>query len=243
MPFVFGKSIALRWTPLIQNEPTAVDSLVSARLFADAPSNAQIETPATAGFISEVVSWTADGTYTKIITFPAVANPDPHSTTEYKKYFVVINFKYEAAGATVFDTETIHLYRSDSITSKIGTTYTNVLALDPKLTDFHLNGDLTNFIEQAITDVVQFYQGQGYERRRLFDLERLNDAVTKRAAALAWIDAYTDERPSMLEKYKLRNEQYQDALKAAEPGFDADSDDSPDPNEKTGRLGVAYIIR
>lgn len=242
MSHVFGKSITFRFQPLAKNDAVAVDSLVSARIYADAPTVAQIEDAGggTTGHIQRVTSWTPDENG-KLITFSALTDSDPHSTTAFETFHVVVNFKYESTGPEKWLTEVIHVYRPDALTSRVSVEAPDVYALYPRLETLDSLAVINGHIARATKDVFGRYAGLGNERHRMFDLEKLNDTITYRAAALACM-AHVVADQAWLTPYGNFQAEYENAFKNAMPGYDLDGDDVPDPSEALQNR-VVYSVR
>jgi hypothetical protein len=243
MPHAFGKSITFSFTPIIDSEPTAVDALVSARLFSEKPSELQISNPATPGFIDEQTSWASGGNYEKLITFDPVTDPDPNSNEDLEKYYVVVNFKYEAAGPTVYKNEAIFLFRPDGLTSRIECDAEDIFDIEESLEDLFSIYQVDRRIENAKKDLFRWYKALGYPPKSLFRLEELNDACRYRATALCCISLYNDRAQHWKEKFSVYQEQYEQALKSSQPGVDQDGDDDPDALETTPPSGAFYVTR
>lgn len=245
MAHVFGRSIAFHFVPIANGEKVKVHSIVSARIYADSPSEAQIEDHAAAlgGFEgSAITQWVSDSDYLKIITFDALTDADPHSGSEYETYYAVVNFKYESGGPTVFVTEVVHVYRPDALTSRISADYIGVLKVEPKLEDHYTPIEIERFVAEGRDDVLLRYEGMGKETKRLFNLEKLNRAVTYRAAALACVGLYGENARHWLDKYKIRNDQYLEAFNQSRVGYDIAGSDTPAPDEQIN-VSVAYVDR
>jgi hypothetical protein len=233
MPHVFGRSLSFSFTPIIDNEPVKVDSLVSARIFSEVPTETQIETPATTGYISAVTSWKSAGEYEKVITFNALVDADPHSNEEYETYFVVVNFKYDSGGATVHAVEQIDVFRPDGLTSTIGTTFADVYSVDPKFEDHFGVSQVDKFIADSKKDIFRWYKGLGYPKKSLLRLGELNDACRYRAAqkiclSLKWWESMSE--------YKAA---YIDALKSSQPLAGDTSGDHAAPTPS----GSVFLMR
>lgn len=244
--YLFGKTIAFSFTPVDgAGEVAAVDSLVSARLYDYPPSEAQVDNSA-GGHLQEILTWTAgaspaDGS--KVITFAAVTDTEPHELEEFEEFWVVVNFKYEAAGPAVFAKELIWLYRPNALTSRVTVTSTDIFAQEPKLEDVGITATAANtFVTEAKKQIFRRFKGLGSPQRKLFNLDELNDAVKYLATALACLSKYCREAPEWKDKFDLHMGQYEAVFAATEPGFNPEPLMDPDPTMKA-KENVAYIVR
>lgn len=240
--FVFGKSVDYIFVPTIDGEPLKVDSLVNAYIYSDEPTEAQIDN-GTGQIGSAVTTWKDEGDYAKKITFPALTDDDEHSSEDYESYWVVVKFKYDSGGATKFVKELIHVYRPDALTSRITTQYPDVYALEPRLEDFKSPGDIEVFIAQAKKRVFRRYRGLGLERRRMFNLEELNDATQYLATALACMSLYSQNSPQWKDKFDMRHAEYDEIFAATQVGYDVDGDGAPAADEHANTSNTVYLIR
>lgn len=235
MPHVFGKSISFSFTPIVDSEPVKVDSLVSARIFSDTPTDAQIDTPATSGYIgSPVTTWTSKGNYEKLIEFAALTDSEPRSQDDYETYYVVVNFKYDSGGATVAVLEAIDVFRPDGLTSKITTRFDDVYAVNPKYKNHFTIADINVFINEAVKDIFRWYKGLGYPPKSLIRMSELNDACKYRAACKC------DLSLKWWEDLKEHKEAYLEALKCSQP---LAADSTGENASETPSGGTVYMMR
>lgn len=239
--YVFGKSVDYLFVPTIDGEPVKVYSLSTANLYAVEPTEAQID--GGTGYLQQKTAWASEGDYAYKITFDAIADADTHSEDEYEEYWVVVNFRYENAGAIKWAKELIHVYRPSALTSRITTNFVDVFALEPTLEVHRLPGDMEKFIARAKRDLFRRYRGMGYDRKRMFNLEELNDACLYRAAALACISLYGENASHWLEKFKLYDAAYDEVFAQTKVGYDVEGDDAPAPGETAGGGNIAWLVR
>lgn len=240
--FVFGRSIAYQFNPIIGDEDTDVDSLVSARLYKDVPTDAQLENQVGAPApVSSTNTMTGTaGRY--LITFPAVTDPDPHSSNDYETYHVVVNFKYESGGPTVFLQEILWLYRPDALTSSISTVPADIFAWESKLEMLMESAKVATKIDRAIKKVDRDLRAMGYDRRRTFNREKLGDAVELLAVAFCCFDQGGQGNPEWLKKADKYLEWYEEAKKEIPVGYDIAGNDAPAPTESVS-TGPIVVMR
>src|SRR5574343_863448 len=103
MHYLFGQSIAYTFTVIDgAGEVVSLNANVSARIYDTQPMLAQCENTATGHLEEKTTAWTANADGSKTITFSAITDAEPGALEEYEPYWVVVNFKYEATGPTVW---------------------------------------------------------------------------------------------------------------------------------------------
>lgn len=245
MSFVFGKDIEFKFIPLAGNVPVRADTLVSARLYSVEPTEAQ---KMDAGLLStghigaRITSWLDAGDFEKTIIVPAVTDPNPFNGAEWERYYLSINFRYQNGGPECYTTEQIIIYRAGAITSRISTDITAVIAIDSNLGK-HLDANKISIaINKARKDVIDRYYSLGYDLRKLFDLESLNEAVAYRAAARLFMELYTERTPHWLDKYKEAKAEYESLFQRTPVAYDATGNGRIPPEQKES-TGVVWPLR
>ncbi len=245
MSFVFGKDIAFSFIPLAGNEPTRVDSLVSARVYSSAPSEEQKRDAGSAstGHVgARITAWIDRGEYEKEIAIPALVDATPFSGAEYETYYVSINFKYQSSGAECFTTEQITVYRPNAITSRISVEETEVIGIDETLGKHRTLGQIKAAIVSAREDIIARYYAMELERRKMFDLQRLNKMTAYLAAARLCIGLYTDRAPHWLDKYKDYKGEFEVLFNRTPISYDHSGTGSVSP-EQQEQTGAIYPLR
>lgn len=250
---LYGRAITLRYTPLAENEGYVAHSLVSARIYGpnSYPSDEQIEDAggASTGHIgSRVTTWTlvneegvGDAEYK--IVFPAVTDPTPTSRTEYDLYYIALNYRAESGGTTIRDVEQIPVYRPDGLTSKIRVDAEAVYRLERRLEEVAPSPLwIEDKIQAAVDELLGRLEGRGYEKRRLFNLEKLNGAAAMLACAYACLDRYTEGDVSWREKADSWREQSDKWFDIAKVGVDFGGGDMPNVEQKAA-TGAAIWTR
>lgn len=246
MKHVFGKSIAYSFSPLIDGVPVSANSIVSARLYASEPTNAQKEdsTAVAGGFLgSAVTTWASQGKGEYTITFPALTDSAPHSSDSYEDYYVVVSFKFESTGPTVFVSEKIFVYRPDAWTSRITTTFLDVIALESKIEAFKTEAEINRSIELSKDRIFRRLKRLGAERRKMFNLEELNQAVLYLAASLICGDLASEDAQFWMTKADRHFAAYEEIFPASAPGYDDTDDQSASPDATISTGGPAYVSR
>lgn len=240
---VFGKSVLFPFSVVIDNDRIPVHSLLSARIYSTQPTEAQIEDAGqlTTGHVERVTAWTDEGDH-NLISFAALADTAAHSPTRYETFYVVVNFRFRSAGIEKWAVEPIRIYRPDAVSSRVTVTHLDVFNIEPRLKEINTPADIEKFIAGTKKeDVFQRYDALDRPLQHLFDLEHLNNAVKCRAAALACMSHYTDRADHWRVKYDVRTAQYELAFTRARPGFDAERNSTPSPDERGSR--TIFVVR
>lgn len=240
--FPFGKAFAIDWSPAVDGTPVAAYELVTARLYAAAPTTDQIEATDD-GHIESVTTWAAlSEPHTYRIKFAAVEDPEPHGAEPFEKYYVVVRFRFESGGEVKFDQEVVYLWRPDSTVSRIQVSPEQLTGREHKLKALRSTEQLTRFIESAKRKVIRHYRGLGYDQRRMFNLTELNDATEECALWLACLDIAGDGNRMWFEKANIYRAELDRVLSQSSPGYDTLATDAPEPHEKIPTGGV-YLVR
>lgn len=200
---VFGKSINFSFLPQAYDEDLTPSSLVSARLYSQTPTDGQKgnDGDLTNQVGSEVTSWTSISATEKTIVFPALTDPDPYgSKFDYTRYYVVVNFKLEASAPTISNTELIHVYKVDSLSSAIRVTYSELVTVENKLDDYLTSNQLTDKINVAIDLINKKLLARGIKKRETYSREDLNLSSKLLAVSLACRDIASNGDQIWLQK-------------------------------------------
>lgn len=244
---LFGRDVSYYFTPLAEDEETEAYGLTSARLYAINPTPTQLTDHAAAlgGFVgSAVTSWTAgsEGREKKIV-FSAVSDSTPTSSEEYETYYVVVSFTLQSGGSNVFACEPIFIWRPNAITSRIRVTPSDIYALEGKIEDI-TDGDsfVLPKIQAATRYIMQKLRSQGYKKRKMFNLDDLNDAVVRKALHYCCMDQAGEDNQFWARKAELYSAECEEILKQTSVGYDADGDGTPTPDERA-ELRTIYVHR
>lgn len=241
---LFGRAIDFKFYPLADDESVSAAELVTARIYKDEPSSSQIEAVSSGqGEIQQVTTWTATGEKEYTISFSALTDSDPHSDDEYEKYYIVVRFKYASGGPTVFDLETVHVFRPNSATSKISVTAQDVYNLEPRVEELADSILWTEAkIEAAIEDILSRLEAKGLKLNRIFNWQKLNMAA-KRLACAYCCEALSGEGSQFWASKALKwDDRANTMFNSAVINYDIDGDDEPDPEEQNLK-GAVMVYR
>jgi hypothetical protein len=240
---VYGRSINFQFNPLAGDESVPAHSIVTARIYADEPTAAQKNNTVTTGAIgSDVTEWTEGQRGSYSIVFPALTDDDPESSEDYEPYFVTTRFRFELDGPVQSVTEQIFVYRPDALTSKISVRPNDIVGRESKIGDILPRKTfIDEKIRDAITRVDRILRNRGYNRKRTFNRELLNEAVELLATAYCCLDLSGQGNEFWAKKFDIYNGLFEEALTVIPVGVDTDGDDRPTPNERAFSGAVAII--
>lgn len=219
-------------------DTVAPDSLVSARIYADYPTAAQIaDTGDTApgDAIQSIESW-SEGTAEneKLITFAAIEDPEPTSSNKWESYYVVISYKLTSGGNTINDVEFLTVHRAEGITARFGVVAADIYAIESKLQTV-FSDKIAAKIALAEVLVAKDLRGDGYDMQRLLH-SSVKELIQYRAAQLACNDL-SFESGDVWENKSMAHDREYDTLKKDLPiAYDADDDDDIEPGEETQQI-------
>ena len=246
--FVYGQTINYSFTLHNNGESVSLPAsgLVSARLYGPTtkPTNAQKDRTASAGYVEEVTSWSG-GTQDdeKIIVFSGITDATPHSTNDYDRFYVVTNFYVqEDDQKEIFAEETIHILRADAWSSRITTQASDLTNVQTKLTDFFTTTQINNHIDSGKSEVVRHLENKGMRKDRIYDLEKLNDAVKFASLASACFDLASEEETVWLTKSDKYTAQWKEIADNQLIPLDEGKDDDPDYLESESAAPSVGII-
>lgn len=240
---VFGKTLTFKFIPQAYDEDVAPYSLTSARIFLNYPTQAQIETPATTGYIEAVTSWTQVSGAEYSISFAALTDSTPHSDVDYVKYYVVVNFKWQVGGSDVFVVEQILVYRPDALTSKIRLAYTDITAIESKINDLLTPTVIGYKIDLAIEEIDKRLRARGYEKKYTFNREDLNFAAKHLATCYCCADLAGEGNQFWWDKAKYYEDKANMILNQTAVNYDIDQSGLPEPTQYTNSGGAVYLSR
>ncbi len=239
---VFGRSITFNFIPIAYDEDVAPYSLISARIYSSEPTNAQKANTDT-GHIEEVVSWTSVSTTEKKIVFAALTDSNPYdSKFDYEKYYIVVNFKYEASSPTVFTSELIHVYRPDSLTSKIRVLPEDLIKIESKFSEFYQTSELEDKIQVAIDLINKKLLAKGINKRQTFNREDLNTATKFQTLAITCMDLSGESNTDWRFKSSYYEKFCDQLLDTLAVNIDKEFDDKPEANE-VNNTNVIWLAR
>lgn len=242
---LFGRSISLTFRPAADDEDVTAYALVSARIYGPNPSltDAQIENTASGHIGSEITSWTPTGVGEYTIAIPALVDASPHSAQDFELYKVVFNYTPQSGGATQFDVETIFVYRPDSATTKIDVTKEAVFRLESRIKTL---APSISWVEDkilvAIDEIIAKLEARGYKKRLLFNLQKLNPTVARKATALCCGDLAAQGSQFWATKEEKWEKSCDEMFESAVIGFDTSGADSPTP-DMIRETGAVMVMR
>lgn len=232
---IFGRDISYRLVLLAEEQEYDPYSITSARLYANSPTDAQRadHTAALGGMAATAVtSWTNEGNGERLITFAALTDATPHSSDEYTRYFVVVSYLAQAAGPTLISEEAIFVWRPAGITSRIRVEVGDIYEMEEKIQDLKSDSWVIPKIETAKRDIFRKLKSNDYEKRRLFNIDEINDACVRRALFYCCSDLAGDDTQFWMEKAKFYNVEFEEIWKSLTVGYDAEADGDPVPTER-----------
>lgn len=249
---LYGRAITFRYIPIAESEEYVAHSLVSARIYGpnSYPSDEQIEDAgslSTGHIGSRVTTWTlvneeGTGPAEYKITFSAVTDPYPTSRTEYDLYYIALNYRAESGGDVLRDVEQLPMYRPDGLTSKIRVDREAVYRLERRLEEVAPSPLwIEDKIQAAVEELLGRLEGRGYEKRKLFNLEKLNGAAAMLACSYACLDRYVDGDTSWREKAITYRDQSDRWFDIAKVGVDFSGGDMPGVEQKAASGAVIWV--
>ena len=242
---VFGRSIDYRFFPIVDGESVPAYEIVTALIYASAPSLAQKQYSDTSGAVgSAVTSWTPIRAERQAaeykIVFPALEDSSPDEEEDYEEYWVNVRFRWEESGAIVFVCEKIFVWRPDALTSGINVEARDIYARESKIQTIQRRPNFVDEkIEIAIIEIDRVLRAKGYSRKRTFDRQSLNEPVAELATADACLDLAEEPNDIWMEKQAFHRAKYETARDSIPLGYDIDGDDDPSPNERAFSGAVA----
>lgn len=245
---LFGRSLNYRAMILAGDEDVflSASSLVSARLYAAQPTDAQAQDSSAAlgGFLGTAkTSWTSEGGNEFLVAFDALTDPEPLSENEHETYYVVVSFKSETAGPTGFVSEAVTVWRADSVSSRIRVTPANVVEFEQKLGQLKGEDWIQPKISAAIRHVMRVLRAKGFSRKRMANLEVLEDAVRIWALYMCCRDMSGQDNQFWLEKAKLYADEFALLMELIKVNYDSDGDGIKEPAETTDRFSSIRLAR
>lgn len=243
---VFEKSgyFALQLVQGARIEPVAPYSLVSARLYADAPTDAEKEdtTNALGTAVEKITSWSAVPGYTHEyrIAYAAISDPDPSADTRYEVYYWAVSLKFSSTGTTVHYVKPFVVWRAQALSSIARVAPLDVFTVESKLEDFYSN-TISAKIELARTLVNVDLLAKNFDLHRV-KFEDTFDLVRYKAVVLACKDLSNEPNDNWAVKAADYTEIYESLFKKIPVGYDFDDEGGVTPTEEA-RQGPAFMMR
>lgn len=245
---VFGRTITFRYTPKAAGEEFVASSLVSARLYDEYPNEAQ-RTASDGSEIQNVTSWTlvndeGTGSDEYVISFNAVDDPEPNSShsDDSENYYVALNYVVTASQDAVQDVVQLFLTRPRGSAGKIRVSAQDVYDLDDEIENVAPDRAWTERkIDAAIEDIVAQIEGRGYDKRRVFNWEKLNACAKRLAAAYCCFSLASEGSQYWQIKAERWEAKAQQLFDSAKLGYDLDNDGQVQPEEKVQTGAVGFL--
>jgi hypothetical protein len=237
---VFEQSFSFSFTPTKGDtaESLAADSIVSARIYASPPTDAQRDdenntSPGDA--LQSKTSWSS-GTDTneQVISFDAISDPDPDSAKKREIYYAVISYKLTSGGNTINDIEPFIIWRPEGVVSRFNVTTVEIFALESKLENLFTTSEINSKIDLSERLVKQDLLGKGFDIQRLRMTDG-KDLVRFMATSLLCLDASNDPDDEWMMKSEKYEKRYQNGLITIPLGYDTDDDGDIEPGEEDVR--------
>lgn len=246
-PHVYGKSIVQPIRVFAgPDDPVAVHSLVSARLYPNPPSELQQQDFAETqgGFMEAVDAFSATDptelTYT--VTFAAVNDPDPQSGALYDYWHIVANVRLEAGAQPQSIYREVLLWRPTGQFSQLAVVPADIYAIE---TDIQKRlGDMKVLTKLALTkeDVFERLRDKDLDRSRIRERD-LRMVMIWGTAALCLRDMATKEN-NYLEKAGYYEEKAETRWSSLKVGYADGENSAIEPTDKatTGVRGILVRI-
>lgn len=244
----FGRTITFRYTPAADGEEFVAYSLTSARLYSGFPTDAQ-RAASDGSELQNVTSWKlvnheGAGPAGYEVVFNAIADPTPASSDAFAKYYVALNYLAQVGAVSTADVEQLALYRVDGFADKIRVAAQDVYNIDTtieKLAESTLWTEAKIDIATADTDAK--LAALGYEKRKLFNREKLDQSVARLAAAYCCYEFAGEGNQFWFQKGKNWEDRAQAMFNSAGFGYDSAGDGQPDPGTKAQSGGSVAFLR
>lgn len=225
MSVVFGKQFTRSFTVHDGDGNTvAIDSIVSARIYASSPTESQIEDSAEAlsGWAVLMSSSTAGQTNETLITYPELTDSDEHASGNVT-YYEVVSFKLDSGGSTKFVVRPFTVVRPGSMYSRISTSSDDIDDLNSKFSALKGTSWVADKIALAKKVILNTFEGRGILAHRV-DQTDLDDAMVFLVGALSASELMSENGDVWSERYELYKQQYETILNKYSFGVDADGD-------------------
>lgn len=233
---VFNKAGNLSFTVTSGHDASPVTpyAIVSARLYTDAPSDAQREDSAyaLADALQHVTSWsTGRNDAEKLIAYTAIEDTDPTSAEDFEILYWVVSYRLENGGEIINDVEPFTVWRTEAVQARFDVTKRDLIAVEGKLENLVGAMTLADKIALAERLVVQDLRSKSLDVTRL-DQGDAKDLVRYRALVLCCTDLSKEPNDSWMAK-ATRYEKYYETLRdGLALGYDGDDDGDIEPGEE-----------
>lgn len=141
MSFVFDKPLYFSFTALADNQPVEVEQIISARVYEERPTDAQLQDHTNASgealFITTDQSkFSSEGRHEFVLNIGSIPNPDLTQKGGCRAFWVVVSFQYDATENTVAVCEVINVFFPDGISCRVNVTPEEVYELESEIYTF-----------------------------------------------------------------------------------------------------------
>lgn len=245
---VFNKAGTFSFTATAGHdaEPIAPYSLVSARLYLDAPNDTQIADSSYTGgdAIENVTSWlVGENPHERLISYSAITDPDPTSDDDYELRFWAVSFRFANGGTIVNQVKPFIVWRPRLVSSRFDCIPEDLYAVEGKIEN--LLGNTIAGIKIALAErlVNQDLRGKGI---KIPDMEQSDakDLLRYRALQLCCMDLSNQPNDEWWAKAEAYEKLYMTIRDSIPIGLDSDDDGDIEPGEAV-RLNEArgFFIR
>jgi hypothetical protein len=233
---VFEKAGTFSFTAVkgLNAEPIAPHSLVSARLYLDSPTEAQIADSSYTGgdALQNVTTWTA-GTnpHERLIAYAAIADDEPTAEADYDLRYWVVSYRLGAAGTIVNQVKPIVVWRSRVVSSRFDCVETDLYVLEEKLEN--LLGDPVVSAKIAVAErfVVNDLRSKGINVAKLEQADA-KDLVRYQALKICCRGLSNGENDEWWAKADSYAQDYMTVRDSLPIGVDGDDDGDIEPDEQ-----------
>lgn len=241
---LFGQDFSFSFTPIRGDAETAPNVLVSARLYLNKPTDAEVADSANAlaTALQNIVSWSA-GTSTneKLISFAQILDPDPADADAFETYYVVVSHKYGSSNQIQSVESPLIVWRSALIKSRYGLAAAQVYEFESRIQT--LQGDTwTNTkISRAEKVLKDYLRDHDVEYKRI-NAEDFQNLLGYQTMVLIAVDLMNQDRDVWESKLEYYTAKFEDVFRGMKFRYDYDGDGVASPNE-VKEVGVAILGR
>lgn len=239
MAYTWGKDIAFKWYPLIDNVQVQDFPSQSPTIyvFHDEARPSLAAARAGTGASATISTWTAiPGGFQ--FTISAINDPDVNAETQTRTYWIAINFILKTAGQTQCVIEPIELGRVMGQQFKIELKPANILASYPEISDYATNSTIDEAILDAIVEIRTELEEKGFEWAQIKRPDKLY--VAAKYKTLMIIEG--NQRQQSGDKFDIdfntHEEKYKSIMGGLKLEYDSNLDNHADSTEKAEPAGT-----
>lgn len=243
-PFAYGKSIVQPIQAFIgPKTPTPIHSLVSARIYANPPSDGQKRDSAGSlgGFEERVTAFTSedDAAQFYTVTFAAIDDPDPNSGALYDRWHIVANVLLEAGAQEQTIYEEVLLWRVTGLLTQLDVDEGDVYAEENDIEHMLGTTKTREKIERAKETIFHRLSGKGLDRHRV-EQSDLREPLIYLAASKCLFDMATRNN-EYLEKARELREEFEGIWRSLKVGYQVSETAAIEPTDKENTIRTMRI--